>query len=1302
MADAADAASAYPLGMNRVQRLPLPPWRQHPSMRRPLILLLLVAVALVGWALMPANEGPESNPTPEAGSADEPAKAAPGLGLGASPTAEDAALSVVTGRVYRGGRPVAASLEVLLPGADGKLVSVFDTQAPRVTIEASAEEGFRWTPPGPGNFRIRTGTPPAIASVYVQVSAGNAPAPVAIVLPDGPHAVRVRVVDEAGQAVRAPTLAQGSAVGTGSPAPVLGPFAPDADGRFEVPGLEAGVIKFRLDLAGGATAGSYEVTVPRPDAVTLIVPKAERTVRVRVLDARGDKPVLEGTLRVDVMPPGAVVWRSASHKIETGAVKVLCPAGPGRLRIRATGYKFAGSDLRTGEDEALVRLTRLAHVSGRVVERGTTTPIARTHVHLYAMDEGEVATSLFRGGGSRETKADGTFELTEGRLTSAMVCVHGGGWVSPGMGALKDIGVNPFVLTDVLEQGRGIELEAVRASSLRVLVVDEAGQPVPNCPVEAAQVSWVPDPTESFHMGEGTPFTEEGTTDKDGAVHFDTLVPGWTYWLAVPYDSPWGLKDREFITIEAGQGELPQQQLVVEKNEDHDAEPEAVKPTVAPRGPLHVAVRDDAGRPLRGATVSAHARASGWSSLPTPRGLRTAADGTLVLEGLPDADVHIQATCFGYVTPARARVQPTGGRVTITMTKGLYITGVARHEDGRAVARASVHPTSIKEPWSRRNWGASTTWEGDGRFRVGPLLADDYKLDFDLKLAGRKHRGTVEASAGDTGVAVVLVPDPDKRGSGITVRGPDGSSVPSFLTLHLSASRSRVQTSLMYSTHRGHLRIPSPRRRLYIDIVQAAPGTSGTLPYGAKRLGPFEPGATFPLDDITLPHERTLEGRVVDDQGAAVAGVRVDAYAVPPDGWKRQRLAWSHAGTFTRLDGSFRLRRLGDLAYDLRVFAPRRLLEGVFYKLKGGTTGHTLTLRSASTVEVRVVDEAGRAVARAAVHARPTKVSPFTTLGESDMNPDTVKTDATGRVGLGRLDPRAVYDLYVDPPRERSDLRDRKVAGWTPADTSVPLEAKATSQGVVRDTQGRPLAGVRVRAQGWDTPSPTRWHRSRTQDDGTFTVRGFPAGRVRIVLRLPGFPDDVAREATAPASGVAFAVQVGTTLTLSAPSLRASIDDCRYTVVELPVDEAKPRVWKGQIQRGSHDVLRGVRADRAYAIHASCYDDGGYYVAHVPSVPAGTRAVSLTFEPAHRLVVRVQTPPGTSKGGVTLRIRQGGVRLQSRTSREGVGSFWNLPAGRYRVEAEKKTAQGLARGHADVETSGEGVIELTLGPRETK
>ncbi len=1264
-------------------------------------LLVLLAAAAIAWWVVDGRSPPSAEPEPEPEQGrDADAIAPPHPSLRATGPAATS-VGVLRGRVYRGGRAVPATIQIHALPKDRWLgeFSSFDDQSTGTRVEATAEDGFAWAPPRAGRYRVRAGRAPGTVSVLVSLEEGASPKPLTLVLPDGPHACRVRLVDTEGRPALLPVLATGSAASTGRPTHALGPFRPDADGRLIIPGLEAGEVRLGVRLGPLEEFTSAPYAIPREDEVRIVVPTVARTLRVRIVDAYDDAAVPGCGVRVSVATAAGGSWWTSFDAGAAGSKTVRCPAGPGRIAVRTEGYKFHAYTFAAADTEAVVRLLAHTRLQGHVLDAATGKPAAGAVVHVFPVDDGDVeAASPFGGSSESATSEDGTFSISHERLAQAMVCVHGGGWVSADLRALAEPGVNPFILVDAFREGRDLTLRAVRAPALRVRVVDEQGTPVAGCPVQLEQGVWAPGRGHGHPLDEAAPLSSLKSSGDDGWVQFETLVPGWNYQLYVPYDVAWRLASGDAQGFEVEGMTLPDRTLVVKPNPEYEAPPADVTPAEAlpERAPLRVEIQDGGGQPLRGAGVLPYAKPSGGTVLPPGYGVRTGADGSVELRGLPATDVYVEVRRPGYVTPPRTRAGAAAPSLTIQMAKGLYITGVAHNADGSVVTDALVQAHPAAHGGGHRTYRSVARWEGKGRFRAGPLEAGTYRLSFFRMIDGRAHRAGVMADAGDDGLAVRLTPDPLDTGRGLVVRAPDGSIVQAYTTLHLTQGRDGRQGSLMYGTYRGRASLHGPgRRRTWIDITRAAPGTRGSLPLAAARIGPFEKGKIPKTFELILTAEQPIEGRVVDEQGTAVAGVRIDAYARPPEGVNRGYVGWTHSETWTRSDGSFRIGRLGALPYDLQIHAPPHLLPRIVEDLRGGSSGHVLVLTSAQEADIRVVDEAGRAVEGAAVWVVAEKKAAYPSNDDPWRGPHKVRTDAHGTARLGRLEAGARYKLTAEPPSPRKDLRSRRVTGWSPADTTVALQAKSTITGAVRDMQGRPLADVRIRAHSVDPASDKGGgHRGRTQEDGTFRVFGPAAGAVRLDLRVPGLPQKLVRSVMAPASGVVLTVDMGASLTLTVPQWPRGVDDCSYTVAEGAQGDKPIRRWTGRIERGQEAVLRGIDPHRIHAIHATCFPDDGVLVAYDPALPAGTARAPLAFQVGRVLMVRVEAPAGVDVRGTRLRIEDGAIRLNTRTDSSGTSGWRVLPEGRFRVEAELKTAKGLLTGHADVAAGETGRIVL--------
>ncbi len=134
------------------------------------------------------------------------------------------------------------------------------------------------------------------------------------------------------------------------------------------------------------------------------------------------------------------------------------------------------------------------------------------------------------------------------------------------------------------------------------------------------------------------------------------------------------------------------------------------------------------------------------------------------------------------------------------------------------------------------------------------------------------------------------------------------------------------------------------------------------------------------------------------------------------------------------------------------------------------------------------------------------------------------RTGGDGEFTLKRV-PAGTYELEVEPPRERKDLGEASLPGLD-VDGKTDLEGirlvlppAGVLEGTVRDGKGKPLGGVTVRAVREGKKGPgratlagrvralrdSRLYRTVTKEDGSFRIRGVPAGKWKVRAEKEGF-----------------------------------------------------------------------------------------------------------------------------------------------------------------------------------------------------
>jgi protocatechuate 3,4-dioxygenase beta subunit len=255
--------------------------------------------------------------------------------------------------------------------------------------------------------------------------------------------------------------------------------------------------------------------------------------------------------------------------------------------------------------------------------------------------------------------------------------------------------------------------------------------------------------------------------------------------------------------------------------------------------------------------------------------------------------------------------------------------------------------------------------------------------------------------------------------------------------------------------------------------------------------------------EVRLPRERTIEGRVVAPDGKGVADARVRADPIGPPGpdypqhdapvhW------WLAEDLRTDAEGRFRIGRLGEGRHRVFALPPSAFAPPVPLVASAGAADVVLLARPGTTAEVRVLDPDGVPVAGAHVVVAPRRdtdveLTVANLLGRYGSGTEFV-ADAGGTARVAGLDAEARYVLGVRAPSVRKDLAPHVERDWSPGSLTVRLARGLVVAGVVRDAEGRPVAGAFLRAEGEDGVSLFQ----ETRDDGSFRFSGLPAGRVLL------------------------------------------------------------------------------------------------------------------------------------------------------------------------------------------------------------
>jgi protocatechuate 3,4-dioxygenase beta subunit len=816
------------------------------------------------------------------------------------------------------------------------------------------------------------------------------------------------------------------------PLPAVPPAAgTDADGRYEISGLAAGIYDVLVSSAGLAPVLVPRVAVQRQAGAGLdvVLEKGSR-VEGRVVDADGK-------------PRAAQVWlaeldgranRALADLVRTEADArgrfglERLPAGSHALLVRAAGRAAQRVEVSVAADEPLVDLGDVVLETGLAL-RGRVHDAAGTAIADARVVAVRMVATRFE---ELETRSagDGTFAFSG--------LLNGPHW-------LRVTAAGFASASRTVPAGRDdVDLTLVPGGSIEGQVVDEADRPVESFRVSATGRS-------SDH--EGRLEANAG----DGRFRLDDLAPdSYVVEVSAPERAP-GLASN--VAVVAGRSR------------------DLGKIRLGAGLTLRGTVVDSAGAGQAGAMVQAVESTGDPQSWNAPGG-PSGVGGSFEIKGLAAGTYDVVASHPDFVTGRAQGLDLAAGRpapeVRVVLTRGGSVEGRAHHR-GTPIAGATVQVTGAgQQPfdWLRR---VVATTGGDGTFRAervpaGPvkvqLIQDKTRL---LEVDAQVAEG--EATAVELALRDVLVHGRVTRGGepapGLSMRllAPDAMGrapdTPGGAPTYLSAItdgegnyRLLVPRPGSYTGVFGNLDSPLGERRpleiadaedVSLDIDLSAAALSGRvvdkatgrgLPdarlwaspsppvpgrSGSARSGPdgsftvrLQPGAyrlsvncdehagwqgdvEAPSVDLRVELETgaVLEGRLVDAGGRGVGGTEIDA--TPAQGHE----AW----TTSRPDGSFRFGDLGAMPYALAA-ATEDGRFAVALAVTPGDSGVNLVLRPGGRVRLRVVDPEGQPIRAAygnveSLAGVPLQIPFLSSAAQSDASGWMVVPAPAGPVQLG-------------------------------------------------------------------------------------------------------------------------------------------------------------------------------------------------------------------------------------------------------------------------------------------------------------
>ncbi len=599
------------------------------------------------------------------------------------------------------------------------------------------------------------------------------------------------------------------------------------------------------------------------------------------------------------------------------------------------------------------------------------------------------------------------------------------------------------------------------AGRLRGVVIEaQTGTPVAQAEVTAS--------ASRFGFGEGA----FAIANDAGIFELDDLEPG-EYALRARKGPLAGASGRAFILPTAG--------FIGD-----------VRLTIQPGAALEGRVRDQAGRPLAGASIRVD-EGRVWA--------RSAADGSFRLEGLLPGLVILQPAMRGYgarpvqVEVALGRPQPA---LDLIMQPAVAIEGRVLAASGAPVAGAAItaRTTKLTLPNELAGERRDTRSAADGRFRIDEIAGSE---DVFVEAMHREH-GVGSATVPQDGRThhVTISIEPGSSLSG-TVRFADGTPAPGASVAvrnggpsTFSGEDGRYWLGFFQGGKSLELTAANRERWLLRESSVDHSGRRVELRAGEHRTG---------IDLVVSRETRAISGVVRGPDDRPLEGAVVSAKLVMGTGQAQISIGagGDEEHTVSAADGTFVLGNLDTETY--RVLArypgyPDAKLTAVV----AGTRGLQLRLARAVSLAGVVIDSRGRPAAHYSLlvkpHQEPSR--PGSPLGGDQLELyDQVADrllqihDASGTFAIGGL-PGGVYDL-------RAETADGATGSLPPVSVAAGEERRGLELRVgagiviagraVDALTGAPLVGAEV-----STHSFVARRSFTTASDGRFRLAPVPRG----------------------------------------------------------------------------------------------------------------------------------------------------------------------------------------------------------------
>lgn len=494
---------------------------------------------------------------------------------------------------------------------------------------------------------------------------------------------------------------------------------------------------------------------------------------------------------------------------------------------------------------------------------------------------------------------------------------------------------------------------------------------------------------------------------------------------------------------------------------------------------------------------------------------RTEADGSFLIEGLPEGRVELRVRASGYVRAKRTVDVGTGG-VEVPLSKGAALEGTVTSA-GTPVGGATV-----------RTKTRTLETDGAGRFRLEGAVTPKESVLVTARgfvAAGRSVELTVDGP--NLPVAIELEPAAIVRG---VVVGSDGTPLAGASVRVTKGGVGFNPMMFMQLAQGGGVTAPAPSTLTDANGVFELDGIpGGTVKLMAEHRGylaftteslAVRAGEVLDGVEITLLRESVVSGIVRGPDGATVEGAVVKVALDTTEGLGSMVAgmfggAWTSATT--EADGTYRVGGLTGGSRTVRVEARGFLHEEEAVQVPDeGSAALDFELRPGYRLEGLVLTPNGEPAAGARVEVRwasSANANPLAAMTGMVRGADASgTTDDAGRFALDGLQ-EGPWSLTAKAEGHLDATADDVPQGAT--DVVLQLRAAAAIRGIVRDVDGQPVAGAWVhRKGGRRAGGGNPWlamlsgdPRVLTAADGTFELPELEAGRYTLYARRQGYAD---------------------------------------------------------------------------------------------------------------------------------------------------------------------------------------------------